>query len=190
MNDQYSTGAVMTMPRGTPSLAPMQLDMGPLYDAERRLREVKVVGPGTYKELEGTFNEACNTASKYLAWIEYEMLQAKKYLGLARATVMLDKAPEAYKKIANTGIKFNEDFREALCARDEEYSKCLDTLNGILAVKALLESKYETFKRSYYSCSEVADRKGSIAATPNLTGVIGQTQNPANFMGERRRSNE
>lgn len=187
-NENYQLGTTLTVPRGVPNLQALTLDMTPVYSAEKRLHEIRAVSPGTRKELESCFNEACNTVSKYLAWVEYESLQAQKYLGVAKSTVVLDTAPEEFKKVKESGIKFNEDFREAVCMKDEEYLKRLDTLNAIKAVKALLEGKFWTFKRSYDSCATVADRKENTAAYPNLTTIQGAMgNNPvADFIGVRR----
>jgi hypothetical protein len=44
-----------------------------------------------------------------LSWIEYELLQAEKYLSIAKATVILDVMPD---KIKQMGIKSSESVRE------------------------------------------------------------------------------
>jgi hypothetical protein len=166
---------LLFVPRGTPDLATLTLEMAPLYYAESRLFEVAAATPAKAPELMSTFNEACNTTSKYLAWIEYELLQGEKFFNLAKATVILEKAPEEFKKYRDTGIKFNEDFREALIARDMDCQKRLDALNGIKAVRALLESKVKSFERAYYATREIAKSRDSIAASPNFSGAIGRT---------------
>ena len=185
-----SENTLLAVPRGKANLEPLQLDMTLVYEAEGRLFEVRTVSPATAPELTGYFNEACNLSTKYLAWIEYEILQAEKGFNLAKATVILDKAPEEYKKIAGTGIKFNEDFREALIARDLECQDRLDALNGLQAIKALIESKSKSFERAYYACRHIAESKQKTAAMPNFSGTIGQTYEDEqnNFMGQRKRS--
>lgn len=181
MNNQR----ILTVPRGTVNAPAIQLDMTPLDEAERRLIDVRTVTPATQKDLEGLFNEAANTATKYLAWIEYEVLQAQKRLDLDRATVILDKAPEYANSIKESGIKMNETIREALIARDEACQMSLDVLNSLKAVKALLEAKSESFVRAHYSSRAIADYKGQ-APTPNFSGPIGRTYDmpQTNFMGE------
>jgi hypothetical protein len=166
-----------------------------VYAAERRLNEVAIVSPGTAPELIGYFNEACNTTTKYLAWVEYEILMAQKHYELARAHVILEKAPEAYGKIKDKGIKFNEDFREALMATDIECQGRLDTLNALKAVRVLLENKAKSFERGYYACKTTWDRKQHQAASPNFGGLL-ESNLPTShggtvgdsFIGERKRS--
>lgn len=189
MDANYSIGGTqLAIPRGTPALPAMQLDMTLVYQAEGRLPEVRRVTPDTAPELAGFFNEAANITSKYLAWIEYEILQAQKYNGLAKSTVVLEKAPAEFAKLKDTGIKYNEDFREALVARDPECQKTLDVLNGLKASKAFLESKMWTFIRAFNSCDANASRKSHAATTPNFSGAIGDTMDSNNFMGDRKRS--
>jgi hypothetical protein len=165
--------------------------MSIIDEAERRLHEVRIVSNASAKELEGLFNEAANSTSKYMAWVEYEILKATKQHTLDRSTVILDKAPEEAKRLKETGIKMNEDLREALIARDEDCQKSLDVLNSLKAVKALLESSYWTFIRAHNSSSQVAQQKG-IAPTPNFSGSIGQTYNTPqqNLMGRNERQGE
>jgi len=187
MDNNYGIGTSLSIPRGVPGLPALILEMEPLYVAERRLHEIRVVSPGTYKELEGFYNEVCNTTSKFIAWVEYERLQAVKHQGLERARVILEEAPLQFKKLQDSGIKFNEDFREAVVMRDQKYQEALDRLNSIIAVKTLLEGKFWTFQRAYNSCAEMKMNKAQIAASPNLTGVL--NTDDGNFIGERRRSN-
>lgn len=178
---------VLRVPRGTFGLPELALDMTLLDEAEYRLKEVRIANPATQKDLEGLFNEAANKASTYLAWIKYEILTAEKQFALDKATVILEKAPEEFKKIKETGIKFNEDFREALIARDEMCQRSLDIINSLKAVEALLESKIEAFIRAHYSSRNIAETKGTVLPSPNFSGAIGQTYNEPqkNFMGDK-----
>jgi hypothetical protein len=179
---------VLMVPRGIPNLEPMKIDMAEVYEAEDRLNEVRHVNPQTAPELSGYFNKVCNTVTKYLSWIEYDILMAEKYLGLAKAQVILDEAPAQFEKVKDKGIKFNEDFRDALVARSVECQKCLDTLNALKAVRALLDNKAKSFVRAYNSCRYLTNTK-SQTPVPNFTsGHIGQTydQPQKNFMGVTR----
>lgn len=149
----------LTVPRGTPNLAPMSLDMTEVYLVELRLPDIRTANPGNAQELMGTFNAASNTLVKYIAWVDYEILQAQKFLGISKATVILDKAQEELKKYP--GLKNNEDFRNALIARDPECQERLDKLNGLIAVRALLDGKVKSFVRAYYTAQAVVERRGS-----------------------------
>jgi hypothetical protein len=167
--------------------------MKPLHEAENRLSEVRIVSPATAPELTGYFNEVCNLSNKYLAWIEYEIIQAKKNYDLAKATVILEKSIDEYERqkirFKELGVKFNEDFREAMIIKDTECQLRKENVDSLEAVKALIEAKSKSFERAYYACRLIADNKNRAAASPNFSGIIGQTYDSPqeNFMGERKR---
>jgi hypothetical protein len=164
----------------------LEMPMGLIDQAESRLHEIRLVSPATANELKGLFNEAANKSSKYIAWIEYEILKAQKQYDLDRATVILDKAPVEAVKLKEHGIKMNEDLREALISRDEDCQYALDILNALKAAKALLESNYWSFIRAFNSADHVSQQK-TFTPTPNFGGTIGQTYNvpQANFLGHK-----
>lgn len=178
----------LLVPRGMLDATPLRLDMTDIYLAEQRLDEIKSVNPLTAPELKAFYNKVGNLTGKYLAWVEYEILQCEKNMKLEKARVTLDESVEAFKKFKEAGMKYNEDFREALCARDPKYSQLEDRLAMMTAVKALLKTKFDTFIRSYFSCQEKEDRKSGasgIASSPSLNGSIGQLSDPnlPSFMG-------
>lgn len=174
--DMHTPNSTMiVIPRGTPNLPPIHLDMTEIYNCENRVYEVRSVNPVTAVELRALFNSAANLSGKYIAWIEYEINMAKKQFDLAKATVILDKAPEEFKRLKDTGIKYNEDFRDALVARDRECQEASDKISHLTAIKAFIDSKLKTFIRSYYSCDSIAQARGGIAASPNFSGVLGQS---------------
>jgi hypothetical protein len=177
----YSSTTV-SAPRGVPGLAPLTLDMSKVYAAESRINETKAVNPMTAPELKATFNEACGITTKYIAWLQYEILMAKKYLALAKAEVILDKLPSKVQELKNAGIKDNSDFREALVARDTSYQNCQNTLYALEAVKALLESKVKTFDRAYWDCKSTAEEKdheSSYLSTSLKQGSLSISDNEA-----------
>jgi hypothetical protein len=116
----------------------------------------------------GTFNVAANILTKYIAWVDYEILQAQKFLSISKAAVILDKAHEELKKYP--GHKNNEDFRTALIARDAECQERLDKLNGLIAIRALLDGKVKSFVRAYYT-AQTALEKRSSHPSPNFTST-------------------
>ncbi len=176
------------VPRGVPGGGPLNLDMDIIDEAERRLQEVRLANQATKSELSGLFNQAANTCGKYMAWIEYEILQATKRHNLDRATVILDKVPEEAVRLKELGIKMNEDLREALICRDTACQESLDTLNQLKAVKALLESHFWSFIRAHTTTSEVAQNR-NFTPQPQINGSLGQTYNipQPNFMGKDER---
>jgi hypothetical protein len=180
------SGTDLIIPRGLPDLAPIRLEMQTIYSAEGRLSETKMVNSVTAVELMASFNEASNITSKYLSWVEYEILQAKKTLDLAKATVILDKMPAEAIRLKDSGIKMNEDHRSAMITRDADCQKSLDILNGLEAVKAYLTAKNRTFERGYYLCRDAMTKKG---ITLPMNGYEGMTTAPqSNFMGQDQRT--
>lgn len=169
----------------------LELPMDIIDQAEARLHEVRLVSVATATELKGAFNEAANATSKYMAWIEYEILKAKKQLDLDRATVILEKVPLEAIRLKESGIKMNEDMREALISKDEDCQYALDVLDSLKAMKALMDSYYWTFIRAHKSLEEVSNRKG-MTPTPNFGGHIGQTfDSPQiNLMGKDERKKD
>ena len=175
---------ILHVPRGKTGLPPLPVDMTRIYEGEGRLKEIAYVTPVTSRELSSYFNEVCNEANKYIAWVEYEILQATKTFDLCRAKVILEKAPAEAQKLKDSGLgKPNEDWREALVTMDEDCQAALDSLNNLKAIKALLESKAKTFERAYFSAKLNNDEK--TMASPNFSGTIGQLSDPQkNFMGK------
>lgn len=159
------------------------LDMSRIYLAESRLVETKMVNPATAPELRGTFNEACNETTKFLAWIKYELLVAKKELDLTRAEIVMDKYPEAVKKLREAGMKDNADYRESFVIRDPEYQDRLNVQLTLEATEKLLKAKAKTFERAYWDCRDIARDKTRIGAHPNFNTTTDSTQNASNFMG-------
>lgn len=186
MDDHFGTGTrVLAMPRGTPGLPPIQLDMSLIYEAESRLTDLKSVNQETGVELSAYYTQACNTVTKYLAWLEYELLAAEKHYGLAKATVILDLMPEAAQKLKESGIKVNEDVREAMIAKDITCQSQLERLNMLKAVQKLLEGKMHSFTKAHYLARLAVEKRQGIDPVPNLSGVVGETTlNENNFMGK------
>jgi hypothetical protein len=164
----------LSVPRGKLGLPPIVLDLSRIDHGESRLKEVSYVTPLTSRELSSFFNEVTNEATKYLAWIEYEILRAKKECDIARARVILEKVPAEAEKLMATGMKANSEWRDALIATDPEYQQCYDIVSALTAIKYLLEGKAKTFERAYFSAKLVGEERSMVSATPNLNGVNGQ----------------
>jgi hypothetical protein len=177
---------VLLVPRGTIGLEPMRLDMTMIYLSESRLREVAIATPRTAPELLATYNETANELTKYISWVKYEKLRAEKELGLARAEVIIDKIPEHAKKLKEAGAKMNEDYRDALVARDPRCAELQEKLNAIEAILALLESKFWSFIRAFNATQMIANLKdGTITSNMNATpGMLDNSD--SGFMGQSR----
>lgn len=181
--DFMSGGTELIVPRGTPNLQPLKLAMGEIYAAEGRVHEVSFVNETTGTELAGFFNQATSIVGKYLGWVEYEILQAEKYLEEAKSDVIIDQAPEYAKKLKDTGMKMSEDIRAALVVKDKTYSQRLELLNGLKALKVFLKEKHDSFKRAYYSCDAKTNGPRGVPGK-RINGSIGMTLEPqSNLMG-------
>jgi len=184
--------SIITIPRGRPTAPPLSLDLTDIYTAENRLPELAYANPSSANSLMGFFNTACNLTDKYISWIDFEILQAEKSLEDAKSEVILDKAPEEFERRKTEGkykdisIKYSEDFRNAVVAKDPVYSERLDILNSLKAVRQLLANKAKSFARAYYSSQSIAENKSHAAANLPFNGNIGQTylEDQKNFMGK------
>lgn len=169
MADLVSQLEVIEVPRGDAKSPPLQLHMKSLYDAESRISETRVSNPATVAELVSVFNGACHISNKYISWLKYEILRAKRNFDLAKASVMIDKLPGHVARLKESGIKDNADFRAALIDTDPECRTYKDTLDVLEAVKAFLEAKLKTFERSYWDSKENGKQLLNGATSPNLS---------------------
>jgi len=169
LTDLVNKVEVLEVPRGDLGASPLQLKMAPLYEAELRISETRVSNPATAAELMAVFNEACHTSTKYISWIKYEILRAKRNYELAKATVLIDKLPDEVAKLKEVGIKDNADFRAALVNRDKECRTYKDFLDVLEATKTFIEAKLKTFERSYWDSKENGKRLLSDPAMPNTS---------------------
>jgi hypothetical protein len=156
-----------------------------IYEAESRLSDLRFVNHETGVELSAYYTQVCNTVTKYLAWLEYELLAADKHYGLAKATVILDHMPEAAQKLKESGVKVNEDVREAMIAKDIACQSQLERLNMLKALQKLLEGKMHSFTKAHYLARLAVEKRHGIDPIPNLSGVIDETTLDQNgFMGK------
>ena len=166
-----STELTLTLPHKTVSF-----NMAPIYKAESRLQDVSYVNLDSANELSSFFNEACNHGSRFIGAIEFELVHAKKCFALEKARVILDVAPPLAVKLKEVGMKPNDDWREALVARDLECSKWQEAIDMLSVAKSLVSTKVDSFKRAYYSCYKEKDRKQFLPTT-HINGHIGETNN-------------
>lgn len=163
--------------------------MSLIDQAERRLPEVGLVSAATRSELQGLYNQAANEAGKYLGWVEYEILKAKKNLKKARSNVIMSEAMAAKaKELKELGMKMNEDIREAIISQDPACDDLQDRLDALEAVKVVLGEAKWSYIRAFNSISELAQGKNT-QPTPNFSTTLGSTYNlpQPDFMGKDER---
>lgn len=176
---------MLIVPRGLANQPPLSLDMSVVYVAEARIAETKSVTPMTAGELRGTFNEACNEVTKFLAWIKYEILMAKKELDLIKSEITIDEYPDELVKLREKGLKDNADYRDAFVRRNQKYQNQQQILLTLEATEQLLHSKSKTFERAYWDCRDIAKLRDREASLPNFSVHEGCTTEPqSNFMGK------
>lgn len=174
MTDLVSQVPTLEVPRGDLDSPPLLLDMTKIYQAENRISEIRVANLATAADLQAVFNEACNTGNKYVAWLKYEILRAKRNFDLAKATVMIDKLPLEVAKLKEAGMKDNADFRSAIIDKDPECRSTKDVLDVLEATKTFIEVKVKSFERSYWDTKEHAKKlMGDNTIPPGLSVEAG-----------------
>jgi hypothetical protein len=159
-----TTDTKMLLPRGDATNgSPLVLDMKQIYESERRLEDVKSVTPDTASEVMGEMNIAANDASRYLAWIQYELLMAKKNYDKRKAVLILEKLPDFLKE---KGLKPNEDIRESFLALDNEAYQLRDRIDCLTAAFYMIEGKLKTFVRAFNAAKSVGDNRRYNAVAP------------------------
>jgi hypothetical protein len=129
-----------------------------------------------------SFNEAANTVTKYMSWIKYEILTGEKEFNLAKAEVIIDKLPDEAKKLKDTGMKPNENLREALIAKDQKCSELTERLNALNAAYELLDCKARAFIRAYSAVRSLCGFKDYVPAA-KINATPGMTMSQDGFMG-------
>lgn len=157
----------MLLPKGDLSeTSPLVLAMENIYQAEGRLKDVMTCTPEKSSEMMGAMNIAANETAKYMAWIQYELLMAKKHFDKRKAILILDNFPDWLKK---NGLKSNEEMREAFIIKDEEAFQLRDRIDCLTAALYLLENKLKSFVRAFNAARSVADSRRGSAVAPLMS---------------------
>lgn len=160
----------MMIPKGlglTP--VPLVLNMEEITYAESRLPDIRVTTPDNAAELLGVFNTAASTVTKYMAWVQYELLMARQSYDKRKAIVILDEMPTKAEELKSKGVKMNEDVREALLAQDSECFTFRDRMDCLEAVLNYLDGKRQSFVRGYSAVKSVAETKRFTASFPQTS---------------------
>lgn len=179
-------GTLLKVPRGTPDLAPMELELGEIAAIERRKIEVAVVNKETAPELMMMFNNAYCDVLRYMSQVSFEYNMAVKYANKRKAVVNLDVAPEIFKQ---KNLKSSEDLRNSVLALDEEFLALQDKVYMLEAVYEFLKAKAKGFEMAYHSVKKIYDvTNSSLGDTQHrLSGGIKENlTSPYEYVGEPR----
>lgn len=157
----------MMLPRGSlEDNTPLILRLEAINKAEKRLGDVRLVNPETAGEMMGSMNLAANDTAKYMAYIQYELLMAKKNFDKRKAILILDEFPEYLKK---NNIKPNEDVREAFIIKDDIAFQLRDRIDCLTAALYGFENKMKSFVRAFNASKTIAESRRSMASAPIMS---------------------
>lgn len=176
----------LLLPKGTlTDKSPLVVDMKYIHMMETRLEDVKVASPDNAAELMGSFNMAANTAMKALANIQYELLMAKQGFDKRKAILILEELPKKAQELKESGVKTNEDVREALITLDKEAFMFRDRIDCLTAAMALIEAKIKSFVRAYNVAKTISEtRKLNATSLPMNTGSLISNEHNKKIYGE------
>lgn len=147
------------------------IDLRPINLAESRLFEISTVTPVTANELCSFFNQTIYYATNQIGLIQWEINKAQKQYDLSKATVILDKLPEAAAKLKESGQKANDQWRDAMITRDEECTYWKDIIDQLQAFEKLLQAKHKAFERAYFLAYK--EKENRVTNRVMSTTVVG-----------------
>lgn len=136
----------------------IDLNMDLIYAAERRIDEIAIVNTYKAPELASCFTKAFSLLVDYLSVISKEKVKAENAVGIARAIVMLDRAPEVLKAKGLVSAKNpagSEDLRNSVLLLDLDYQKALDIFQELEAYYQLIKNKKETIDKAYMAVRKI-----------------------------------
>ncbi len=162
----------LEIPSNSPGQS-LKFNMAKIYDAERRLPEIRGLNPSVAADLKFQFLEAQADVLKYLALLRYQFLTAKRNYDVARATALLDKFPDFAASLKEDGRKENESIREAFLIRDADVLRCREIMEAMDATKVYMENKEKTLDRAYWECKgSLEDHNKILAGRPFNQGSL------------------
>jgi len=150
----------------------LQINLEKVDEAESRLHEAQAVNPGTYGELEYTFNEAYRQLKKMVSSVQYEIANIQKTIDERKADIVLEVIPEMLKDRPKSHN--NADFRNAVFAKDEEYQKATDHLNKLKAMESHFEGKIKVMERTCAAMRKQMDLIIRAGHTPPVRNTGGE----------------
>lgn len=152
--DGYGLGSetLLMIPRGTPNLPSIKMDMTEVYRIIGRTSEIERVTPATYGELVTDFNMGMIQLNRIIGIIELELGEAENWLEMAQATALLERVEERL-KLKN--VKSSTDTREAAVKLDPEVIEATRKRDALKAISSYVGGLKHSLDRAYYSAKEV-----------------------------------
>ncbi len=171
-------GTLLKIPRGSPGLAPMSIELQEILDVEKRMIEISYVNKQSAFELMSTFIIAASELRKILSKIKFEYSQAVKHAQKRRSIILLDEAPEILEK---KGLSSSKDLRDAVVDQDLEYFNLSQVVDTLEATHEYLRGKLKDFEEACRAVKKVFsnddrfdDDSQNLHTTYNSDSEIGE----------------
>lgn len=163
----------LEIPTGKLDNPTIKFNMAKIYEAEKRLPEIRTLNSSVAVDLKCQFLEAHADALKYLSILKYQYLLAKRQFDIATATALLDKYPDYAKNLKESGMKDNEDIRKCFLNRDADVLKWREVLDAVNATTVYMENKEKVMDRAYWECKSSLETHGKLMGNqPFSQGTI------------------
>lgn len=132
--------------------------MEPVYRAERRIDEIAITNVHKAPELSSCFLKAFSVLVDHLNVINKELVKAENAVSMAKAVVMLDRAPEILKAkglVSSKSPSGSEDLRNAVLVLDKDYQFALDVYQELEAYYELIKTKKDTMDKAYMAVRKI-----------------------------------
>lgn len=157
------------------------LDMGEIYQAEARVKEVAIVNAHKAPELLAVFNMAFLTLNDHLRKLEMCLNEADKKARQIRSVIILDKVPEILKAKGLASARSpggSEDQRQAVLDADADYTAARDRVELIRCMIELLKGKRQAFEMAYTSIKKLLS-EGPSAGGLGMNRSLSAGETPA-----------
>jgi hypothetical protein len=154
----------------------IDLNMDSIYVAERRIDEIAIANTHKAPELAACFTKAFSLLVDHLAVISKEKVKAENAVGIAKAIVVLDRAPEVLKAKGLVSAKNpagSEDLRNSVLLLDVDYQQALETYQELEAYYQLIKNKKDTIDKAYMAVRKLM---GEIERLDNSHTAFGANE--------------
>ncbi len=140
------------VPLGDGTEGKVCLQMGDVYQAERRHEEIAVINSHKAPELITCFIRAYAILGDYVHQVTTQLVKAENSLAKRKAIVLLDIVPQVLK---DKGLKGSEDLRTAVLDTDPAYEQARDLVQQLEAWQELLRGKQKNIENCYLAVRKI-----------------------------------